>query len=169
MNLQHWVLGAVGVVAVMGFWFPSVTTETVREVIREVGANPGPDFFNPVFFRQTATLGGNVFATSSIGAVTYTAATISGASLIQHTAASAVTATLPASSTLSSFAPNVGDVRTIYIAPITSNVTLAAATGVDLNTASSTKVCLAGFVCRLDFVRKTNFDIEAFLVSSTGL
>lgn len=134
------------------------------------GAAPGPDFDFPVFFRQTATPGGNVFATTSQGAVTYTAAQLLNTSLIQHTASAALTATLPASSTLSGiFAPRAGDTRTIYLAPITTGITLAGGTGTDLNTASSTKFCVVNSVCELTFVRKTTGDFEVLLKSATGL
>lgn len=133
------------------------------------GALSGPDVYSPINFYQTATIGGNVFATSSQGTVTYTAASLLYAQLIQHTATAAVTATLPASSTMTSFAPKAGDTREIFLAPITSMVTLAGGTGTDLNTSSSTKACLAGSICQLQFVRKSNTDFEVLMTSSTGL
>lgn len=143
----------VGFLAILGLSQPEKVT---------VGATAGNDFYSPVWFAQTATVGGNVFATSSVGAVTYTAATIQNASLIQHTAASALTATLPASSTLGAFVPKAGDSRTIFVNPITTLITFAGGTGTDLHTSSSTKNCNAGAMCRLDFVRKSNSDIEVF-------
>lgn len=153
------VLGVVGI----------LRPATVERVVQNIGANPGPEFFVPVFFRETSTDGGNVFATTSAGSVTYTAASLIKTSLIAHTASAAVTATLPASSTIASaFVPLAGDSRTIYLAPITTNITLAGGTGTDLNTASSTKVCLQGTVCSLEFVRKSNSDIEVLLVTPTG-
>lgn len=133
------------------------------------GAFPGGEIQVPVAFRDTVSLGGNVFATTSQGAVTYTAGAVSKFSLIQHTASAALTATLPASSTLTGFIPKAGDTQTVYLAPITTGITLAAGTGTDLNTASSTKFCVVNSVCELTFVRKANSDIEVFLRSSTGL
>lgn len=133
------------------------------------GAFPGGEIQVPVAFRDTVSLGGNVFATTSQGAVTYTAGAVSKFSLIQHTAAAALTATLPASSTLTGFIPKAGDTQTVYLAPITTGITLAAGTGTDLNTASSTKFCVVNSICELTFVRKSNSDIEVFLRSSTGL
>lgn len=114
---------------------------------------------------STFTQGGGVLATTSAGTVTYTAANFATASLIQHTASGALTATLPASSTLSSFVPNAGDTRTICINAITTKITLAGGTGTDLNTASSTKDIIAGGLGCLTFVRKSNTDIEALFVT----
>lgn len=146
-------IATVGVIAIMGLSNPVAPVP--------FSASAGPDFDSPVFFRQTATPGGNVFATSSQGAVTYTAAQLLNTSVIQHTATGALTATLPASSTLSTiFLPRAGDSRTIYLTPITTNITLAGGTGTDLNMASSSTSCLVNRICRLDFVRKANSDIE---------
>lgn len=133
-----------------------------------VGANAGPDFYERAYFLNDATLGGTNFATSSVGAGTYTAASIINNKTITHTAASALTATLPASSTLQTLVPRVGDTATRYILPVTTGFTLAGGTGTDLNTASSTKFCVAGQVCRLDFVRKSNSDIEVLLTNPSG-
>lgn len=115
----------------------------------------------------TFTQGGGVFATSSVGTVTYPASAFDTESLIEHTAASVVTATLPASSTLSSFIPTAGQSRTVCINAITSTVTLAGGTGTDLNSASTTKAIIAGGLGCLNFVRKTNTDIEVLL--TTGI
>lgn len=133
-----------------------------------LGAQAGPEVFDAFYARQTITEGGNVLATTSQGSVTYTAANLKNVTVIQHTASAALTATLPASSTLSDFARTAGDVRTIYITPITTGITLAGGTGTDLNTASSTKFCVVAQICRLDFVRKTNSDFEVFLTSASG-
>jgi hypothetical protein len=113
------------------------------------------------------TLGGGTFATTSAGTVTYLASSFNKG-VIEHTASSAVTASLSASSTLSEQIPNSGDSMTRYIHAITSNITLAGGTGTDLNTASSTKVILAGKTARLDFIRKADTDIEVLLTLPSG-
>lgn len=131
-----------------------------------LGAALSPDHYYHEFFNSSFTMGGKNFATSSAGTVTYVASSFTDVSLITHTATAALTATLPASSTLSGgFAPKTGDTRTIYLAPVTNNITLAGGTGTDLDTASSTKVCIAGALCRLDFVRKSNTDFEVLFTS----
>lgn len=129
------------------------------------GAQSGPEHHEPQVFLQPVTLGGNVFATSSVGAATYTAASLQNITLIQHTAASALTVTLPASTTMGAFLPKAGDTRTIYITPITTGITLAGGVGTELQTASSTatKFVNAGNLGRLDFVRKSDTDIEVLL------
>lgn len=131
------------------------------------GAVAGPNHYDPEFFYQPVTMGGNVLATSSAGAVTYTQANLRNTSLIMHTATGALTATLPASSTLSDFIPRAGDRRVICINAITTKITLAGGTGTDLNTASSTKDIIADGLGCLDFVRKSNTDIEVLL--TTGI
>jgi len=163
---MHQTVTALLVAAVLALGGYVATNKEALVVQNDpLGAAPSGDFYNPVTARQTATIGGNVVSTSSVGAATYTAANIQSTSLIVHTAASALTATLPASSTLRNFISVAGDTRTIYLAPVTTGITLAGGTGTDLNTASSTKFCVAGTVCRLDFVRKSNTDIEVLLVN----
>lgn len=153
-NVFQWgLLGAVAVIAVMAYSKPA-------QIVRPLGAAAGPEVTEPTYFRGTVTPGGNVFATTSQGAVTYTAANLLNTSIIQHTASGALTATLPASSTLQAFIPRPGDSRTIYLQPITTLITLAGGTGTDLNVSSTTLRCLAGAVCPMHFVRKSNMDIE---------
>lgn len=151
----------VGVIATIGYNMALAPTQPL-------GGAAGDFHSNHETFASGVTLGGRVFATSSVGAATYTAASLTDVTLIQHTAASALTATLPASSTLTSFVPRAGDTRTIFLAPITTGITLAGGTGTDLNTASSTKFCVVSQVCRLDFTRKVNSDIEVLLTNSSG-
>jgi len=151
------------VVSVVAFSQPA------QVVVKEL-SGASDSFSFPVRFDNTITQGGKIFSTSSVGAATFTAANLQDVSLVQNSGATVVTMTLPASSTFSrNFVPRAGDTRTVFVNPTTANVTLAGATGTDLDTASSTKVCLAGKVCRLDFVRKVNTDIEVLLTSPTGL
>lgn len=124
-----------------------------------VGASSGPDFLSRAFFFDDAIVGGSVLATSSVGAATYTAAQVMNNKLIIHTAASALTVTLPASSTIKDI-PRPGDTKTLFINPVTTLITFAGGTGTDLNSASTTKNINAGGLGRFDFVRKSNTDIE---------
>lgn len=133
-----------------------------------LGAAAGPEVTEKTFFRDDVVVGGTSFATSSVGAGTYTATQITNSKIIVHTAASALTVTLPASSTLSSFIPKIGDTKTTFLLPVTTGITVAGGTGTDLNTSSSTKFCVVNQLCRLDFVRKPNSDIEVLLTSSSG-
>ena len=154
------ILALVLVVVLGGY------TLTHKPVVQEVvGAQAGPEHGNAEFFHSTITVGGSVFATSSQGAATYTAASLQNTSLIKHTAPGALTVTLPASSTLTNFARNPGDVRTIFISAITTNITLAGGTGTDIDTASTTKNCNVGAICRLDFIRKADTDFEVLLTT----
>lgn len=132
------------------------------------GANPSPEFFVPAHFRDTAIIGGGVFATTSNGTVVYTAASFQKTNVIEHTATGAVAASLPASTTLNAFLPFPGDTRTLFLRPITSAITVSGGTGTLLRTASTSKVCNLNQLCKLDFVRKSNTDIEVFMNSGTN-
>lgn len=172
--MEAFIKFCIGVVAVVALVLSGMTfnrvgqlAQVIADLQSPVGATPGTEFQNPTTFLQPATMGGNVFATSSAGTATYTAASLQNTSVIQHTATAALTVTLPASSTLGAFIPRPGDTRTIFINAITTKITLAGGTGTDLNTASSTKDVIAGGVARLDFVRKVNTDIEVLM--TTGI
>jgi hypothetical protein len=156
------------IVVFLGFTIFGGKTETVIEkTVQPVGVAAGPLHTEYQEFLDNMVVGGEVFATSSIGTATYTAANLYKKSLIQHTAASALTATLPASSTIS-WIPRAGDKAVIFLNPITTGITLAGGTGTELNTASSTKFVVANQLARLEFVRKINSDIEVFMTSSSG-
>lgn len=168
MSLKDFVLSGVisGVVALAVLFSANLGQSPMAQ--QPLGAFAGPDVTETMFFRGDAVLGGSNYATSSIGAATYTAGDILRNKTITHTAASALTATLPASTTLQNLVPNTGDTAVRFILPVTTGFTLAGGTGTDLNTASSTKFCVAGQVCRLDFVRKSNSDIEVLLTNPSG-
>lgn len=119
------------------------------------GAASGSDVSFRMFFRDNINVGGNDFATSSVGAATFTAALINNARVIEHTAASAVTLTLPTNAALSGagFLPNVGDTQVVFIHATTTAITLAGNTGVTISTASSTKSIAAGQIGRLECTR----------------
>lgn len=158
---------AVAAVLMMGVYVALMPKNVPLDGEPPVGATPGTDHYSPESFLQPITQGGNVLATTSQGAGTYTAANLQNTSLIQHTAGAALTVTLPASSTLGAFIPRPGDTRTIYFNAITTLITIAGGTGTELNTASSTKNVNAGGIGRLDFTRKANTDIEVLL--TTGI
>ena len=90
----------------------------------------------------------------------------------------AIPLSLPASSTLSSFAPTAGNVRTVYIRNSTTTATtlgdviIAGGTGTLLKIASSSPSAAvllgdtdAGNYSKLDFVRKSNTDFEVLITS----
>jgi hypothetical protein len=106
-------------------------------------------------FHDNMLVGGGVFATSSQGATTYTAASIVNSRVIFHAAESTLTATLPTNAALSAagFLPNVGDTQTLYIYASTTLITIAGNTEVRLDSASTTNIVNAGGVGRLDFIR----------------
>lgn len=115
----------------------------------------GSTFSSRAFFQDNMVVGGNDFATSSQGTVTYTAPTFINARVIEHIAAGATTATLPTSAALSSagFLPNIGDTQTVLIHASTTKITLAGNTGVTLASASTTKDISAGSIGRLECTR----------------
>ncbi len=106
-----------------------------------VGASAGPDVSFRTFFHDNAIIGGFDFATTSQGAVTYTAASFTNAKVIEHVASGATTATLPTNAALSAagYLTSIGDTDTKYIHASTTKITFAGNTGVTLSTASSTK------------------------------
>lgn len=164
--MDNKLVSGVLVVAVLGLLGVSAfknTTVTVNNPQPQFGAQSGPESFQKMFFRDNAVIGGNVLATSSQGTATYTSADITNSKVITHTATAALTVTLPASSTLTNFVPNVGDTAEVFINPVTTLITFAGGTGTELNTASSTKNVNAGGLGVFKFVRKANTDIEVFM------
>jgi len=136
------------------------------------GNTPGISMFPQSV--TTFTEGGGVYATTTSGsASTLQASDIATNNVVDMTwSLTSGTLTLPASSTLSNFAPNPGDVRTIYIRNASptagTSTTIATATGLALKTAASSTVLLvgdtdAGNTARLDFVRKANTDFIVYL------
>jgi hypothetical protein len=120
-----------------------------------VGAAAGPDVTSMTFFHDNVNIGGRTLATSSIGTATYTAANIANSRLIEHNAASALTVTLPTNAALSAigFLPKAGDTQSLFIHASTTEITLAAGTGMTLESASSTLKVAANNTARLEFVR----------------
>lgn len=128
-----------------------------------LGAVSSPEFYSPARFFNGVTLS-SVFATSSTGAGTLTAANILDKTTILSTNAGALTITLPASSTLKSFVPTAGDrVSMVIVNQGTALLTLAGGTGTLLQTASSTKTVNIGGTAILEWVRKSNTDINVLM------
>ena len=147
---------AILVIAIGAYLFPKVQVP--------LGAISSPQVYDRMYFYNNEEVGGGNFATSSVGAVTYTAAQVFNNKLITHTAASALTVTLPASTTISNIV-GAGMSYTLYLTPVTTGITVAGGTGTELNAASSTAMCSAGALCRLDFIRKANTDIEVLMLN----
>jgi len=106
----------------------------------------------------------STFATSSGGSSTYTAASLTDISTVMHNVTGTLTATLPASTTLSAFVPATGDMRRIVVVNTgTATLTLAGGAGTLLKTASSTKAVLSGGAAVLDFIRRSDTDIAVFM------
>lgn len=124
------------------------------------GASRAPDV--SATFRSVDTVG--TFSTTSQGTATYNAASIQGISSILHNASSALTATLPASTTLKAWLPTAGSRVSIAIVNTgTGILTLAGGTGTLLLNASTTKAIPGGGVVLLEIVRKTNTDFAVFM------
>ena len=149
------IIGSIAVIAlIVGGWGLYNTFQT-QPVQQNFGATAGGDFFNLVSFHAGVVTGGNDFATSSQGTVTYTTASIVKANLIEHIATAATTATLPTNTALSAagFLPNPGDTVTIYLHASTTAITIAGNTGVTLYSASSTKQVAEGAYGSLECTR----------------
>ncbi len=157
MKLKEWIIGGVAVVAlVLSVVGGGSTTTIVEKVVGDDSlGSSGSEFFSKIAFRDDVVIGGKVFSTSSIGSVTYTAASIINSKVIEHQAASAVTASLPTEASLSSagFLPNVGDTEVLFITASTTAITLAGNTNLTLTSASSTLVIGKGRTGRIEFVR----------------
>ena len=118
------------------------------------------------------TVANTVVATTTLGtASTLLASTLTGASQIDMTPGGASwTLTLPASSTLTSFIPTAGQVRTVYFHNATTtaavNITIAGGTGTNLRIASTTVIVgntTASSYGKIDFVRNSDSNISALL------
>lgn len=125
-------------------YFAPTSTETVREVVREkLGATPGGDFYNPVFFHDRVVMSRPAIATTTTG----TAATLTENDLLNAGYYSVTlggpqdtsfTYTLPASTTLQRFVPKVGNKEEVCFFQTASSTSagtdliFAAGTGIDL-------------------------------------
>ncbi len=150
-NMKNIIISviAAAIVVVIGL------TIVPRTTITQVGGSSGNTQTSHQYFLDNTTTGGLDFATTSQGTVTYTAASIVNARVIEHIASAATTGTLPTNAALSSlgFLPNVGDTQSFFIHASTTAITLAGNTGVTLVTASSTKLVAAGSIGRVECTR----------------
>ena len=155
------IIGSIAVVALLVGGY--ALFNTFQPVQQNFGATAGNDFFGFVSFHGGELVGGGNFATSSVGAATYTAAQIMNNRLITHTAASALTVTLPASTTLGAYLPNKGDSKTTCIDGVTTAITLAAGTGDIFSYGTSTSIVAPGNEMCMTFSKKANTDIDVLL------
>lgn len=144
---------AAVVVMVFGVFTQAPTPQTQPDPTP--GAVTGPDVYARTFFHDNAIVGGFDFATSSLGAATYTAASFVNAKVIEQQASGALTVTLPTNALLSAagYLPNIGDTQITYIHASTTKITLATGTGITLSSASTTKDISANSTGKLECTR----------------
>lgn len=121
-----------------------------------------------LIYGQTGLIEGGINATNTPASLTLKSSDFTSVSLISvNLTVGAATLTFPATSTLASWIPNVGDTDEFAIQNATSsafNVTLAAGTGTLLLDASTTKAILPGGIAFLRATRKVNSDIVLEMV-----
>lgn len=127
----------------------------------------GPDNYNHLNFYLNHTDGGYVATSSAVTAQPLASKNLMDVSMILYTPnVLSNTLTLPASSTLSSFVPKVGDTQTVSLcnASTTAGVsfTVAFGTGLIPNLATSTLTVNSNRCATLTFQRKLNQDINTF-------
>lgn len=116
----------------------------------------------------TLTEGGGIRATSTDDtSATFLASDFDVENMIEFKpTVTGITATLPATSTLTSFIPNAGDHRDLMICSATTTAaisfTLAQGTGMNLQQATSTLAIATGQCAILNFYRATDTDIEVY-------
>ena len=146
------------VIAIGGYVFPKVS--------QPLGANPGPDFFNHLVFKQNFTRGGTAIATSSTAA-TYTLTTSElrkESNYLSWTVNVNTTLTTMASTSAPFNGMSTGESFEVIFhnASTTAGATatFAAGTGVDLQESEGGTVIINGLEFgRLVFIKKANTDI----------
>lgn len=128
------------------------------------GAVAGPDNYNHLNFYLNHTDGGYIASTSLSTANTVPAKMLQDITLLNLTPGlAASTFTLPATSTLTSFVPKIGDTQMVNICNATTTAatpfTLALGAGMIGSNATSTLSVAAGKCATLVFVRKPNGDM----------
>lgn len=154
-------LVVVAIIAITGaYQFP-----VVKQAVN-LGANPGPDFFEHLVFKRGFTTGGTVVATTTAeAAVTMTSATLRpDVTYISWLANVNATVTSMASTSAPFVNLAVGEKLEVivYAASTTaaSTITWAAGTGVDLQEDEGETVIQNGLeAARLTFVKKADTDI----------
>ena len=134
-----------------------------------VGAIPGPDVYNRMYFHNGFQSGGTLFASTSAAAdagVTLLASEIDGdVTYIEwNTGDPTFTLTLMASSSMGFLGGNAGDKRVYDFYSSTSTaaatITFVAGTGVDgQESEGSDLVVNGGELARITFIRKANTDV----------
>lgn len=135
------------------------------------GALTGGTITTPVQFLENMTVGFSKASTTSATTYTLTANDLGNQfggyqTVFQTLSGGAATFTLPASSTIANIAPRAGMRTTQCWVSITNNITFAAGTGIDLDTASTSATdltFLAGKGGCLEFVRQTDSDLHVWL------
>lgn len=130
------------------------------------GAAAGPDHTNHENFFANITTGG-AFATSTAQSSTLTVKNITDVSRVDVTPnVASLTVTLPASSTMTGFAPKSGDTQEFMLcnATTTAAIPFTIAFGAGQNGAMATSsTAIAPAACaQLTFVRKPNKDFDVF-------
>lgn len=134
------IIAVFVVIAGVLFFNPPIVERTVERVVG--GSSVGPEHQDHQVFRQGATLGGNVVATSTSNSGETLLASDIASTRGQYTSwikftplAANATLTLPATSTLKYFIPNPGDHYSIIVenaATAATTTTIAAGAGMDL-------------------------------------
>lgn len=114
---------------------------------------------------ETLTQGGGVNSTTTPASMTLKEGDFDVENLIDmNPTVGSITVTLPATSTITTVIPNVSDYRQILIRNATTTagvtITLAAGTGWDLQTGTSTAVIYPGDYMHLNFFREVDTDIS---------
>lgn len=159
---------------------PTVFDNVNLTGVLSVGVSQGNPLVAPtldngeIYSYENITHGG-LNSTSTPASMTLAPADINNESFISMTpsAAGSISVTFPATTTsgMSSFLPNVGDMKDLIFHNATStagvNITLVAGTGTLLQSASSTKAIIPLGVATLHAVRKVNGDIVFQMIPST--
>lgn len=142
-NSKNIGIALVAVVIAIGAYFFPTSKTVVERVTETLGAFPGPDVTVPMVFRGGTTYAKNLATSTSGSAVTLNVGDLRDYNTVFYTPnVSAVTVTIPASSTLAGFLPEAGMTtqQCWYNATGTAaaTITFAASTGIDWEIATST-------------------------------
>lgn len=172
-KILQWAGVVALVIAIIACYLP-----LAEKVSQKVGAQSGDGYTNVLTFGVTGILRagaveniGGVLSTTTPASMTLSATDLIGVSTISmFPNVGAITITLPATTTLTSWLPNTGD-RTSFVlvnATSTSAITLtvAAGTGSLISKASTTAAVGPGGMMLINVVRKANTDLLFYLSPS---
>jgi hypothetical protein len=165
-------LKTIGVAAVVALVVAGGLVMLQPKPTQQLGSVPGVALFPTSV--TTFTQGGGITATTTAGAAaTLVATDMDTENVIEvNNGTPSATITLPATSTLSNFAPNPGDMRTVWIRNASTSAasafTLAVGTGMTLKNGASSTPLLNGDTdadntFRVDFIRKSDTDMNVYL------